>query len=108
MGQAVLYTTEFNWHVVLMGHPRQPYLQTMSAATSQTLIATHIALHSMVFMRYGIHLTSGIRWRFSIAFIRKQHPKMRATEHKRCITSGKMAKFEGSYKLGPKDPAKGD
>ena len=61
MGQAVLYTTELNWHVVLMGHPRQPYLQTMSAPSSMTLIETHIALHPMVLMRYGIHLTSGIR-----------------------------------------------
>ena len=32
---------------------------------------------------------------------------MLATELKRCITSGKMPKFERSYKLGPKDPAKG-
>ena len=45
--------------------------------------------------------------RFSIAYIRKQHSKMLATELKRCITSGKMPTFERSYKLGPKDPAKG-
>ena len=61
VGQGVLFTTEFDWHVILMDHPHQPYLQTMSAATSQTLIETQIALHPMVLMRFEIYLTSGIR-----------------------------------------------
>ena len=100
MGQGVLFTTEFDWHVVLMGHPRQPYLQTMSAATSQTLIEAHIALHPMALMRfeiyfgnslYAFHWKSSTDFRHSFdalwnSFCRKPLRSRRVTGERRCIT----------------------
>ena len=75
MGQEILYPTEFNWLVVLMGHPHQPYLQTM------TFIEAHIALPSGIRLMPFIGIqaqTSGIRlMRYGIHSAEKNVPSLK-------------------------------